>query len=127
VAGVAGSDDPLRPEYFYPDAACTPETCELNIGFISSPDGGANWGSSTALVGPMRLADIAPTSQGPMVGDYISTSFNIAGTATTAFAIGSPHTGSVFDEDIFAPTSTLPVASAAQATRPATSTGAAAG
>jgi hypothetical protein len=113
--------------YFYPDAACTPETCELNVGFISSPDGGAHWGASIALAGPMRLADIAPTSQGSMVGDYISTSFNSGGTATTTFAIGNPHTGNVFDEGMFAPTSTLPVASAAQATRPATTTGAAAG
>ena len=100
--------------YFYPDAACTPATCQLNVGFISSPDGGANWGASTELAGPMRLADIAATSQGPMVGDYISTSFNAAGTATTVFAIGSPHTGNVFDEGMCAPTTPLPVASAAR-------------
>ena len=31
------------------------------------------------LAGPMSLADIAATSQGPMVGDYISTSFNSGG------------------------------------------------
>jgi hypothetical protein len=113
--------------YYYPDASCTPATCELNVGFVSSPDGGASWASSTALAGPMKLADIAATSQGPMVGDYISTSFNAAGTATTAFAVGKPHTGNVFDEGMFAPATPLPVASTAQATHVATSAGAVSG
>ena len=113
--------------YSYPNAACTPATCQLNVGFVSSPDGGATWSTSTQLAGPMSLADIAATSQGPMVGDYISTSFNGSGTAATVFAIGLPHTGDVFDEGMWAPTTPLPVASAAQATRHASSAGAAAG
>jgi hypothetical protein len=113
--------------YFYPDAACTAATCQLDVGFVSSPNGGASWSASTALAGPMSLADIAATSQGPMVGDYISTSFNSTGTAATVFAIGKPHTGAVFDEGMWAPTSPLPVASAAQATRHASSAGAASG
>ena len=75
--------------YFYPNAACTPATCQLDVGYISSPDGGAHWSAPTQLAGPMSLADIAATSQGPMVGDYISTSFNAAGTAATVFAIGN--------------------------------------
>ena len=75
----------------------------------------------------MSLTDIAATSQGPMVGDYISTSFNAAGTATTVLAIGKPHGGTVFDEGIWAPTSLLPVVSAAGATRQASSLGAANG
>lgn len=62
-----------------------------------------------------------------MVGDYISTSFNGSGTATTVFAIGMPHTGTVFDEGMWAPTNPLPVATAAQATREASSAGAATG
>src|SRR4051795_8305301 len=74
--------------YYYPDTTCTPDTCDLDVGFISSPDGGAHWSAPTQLAGPMKLGDIAATSQGPMVGDYISTSFNGAGTAATVFAIG---------------------------------------
>jgi hypothetical protein len=110
--------------YYYPDADCTPDTCELNVGYVSSPDAGATWSGATALAGPMSLSDIADTSQGPMVGDYISTSFNSSGTAATVFAVGNPHTGTVFDEGMWAPTTPLPVASAAQATRQATSAGA---
>jgi hypothetical protein len=113
--------------YFYPNAACTAATCELNVGFASSPNGGATWSARTQLAGPMRLSDIAATSQGTMVGDYISTSFNAAGTAATVFAIGNQHSGNVFDEGMWAPTTPLAVANAAQATLAASSTGAASG
>ena len=53
--------------YFYPTAACS-GACQLEVGFISSPDGGAHWGTATQLAGPMALSQIAQTSQGPMVG-----------------------------------------------------------
>jgi hypothetical protein len=57
-----------------------------------------------------------------MIGDYISTSFSGA-TATTAFAAGRPPTTLVFDEAMYAPTSPLPVATVANATRTASSRG----
>jgi hypothetical protein len=113
--------------YFYPNAACTPSTCALTVGYVSSPDGGGHWSAPTQLAGAMSLGDIAATSQGTMVGDYISTSFNAAGTAATVFAIGFARTGSVFDEGMWAPSTPLPVATAAQATRAASSAGAAGG
>jgi hypothetical protein len=115
--------------YFYPNAACTLATCRLDVGFVSSPDGGATWSASTQLAGPMSLTDIAATSQGPMVGDYISTSFNSSGSAATVFAIGNRHAAPPppFDEGMWAPTTPLTVATAAQATLPATSAGAASG
>ena len=46
----------------------------------------------------MSLSDIASTSQGPMVGDYISTSFAGGPLAFPVFAIAKPPTGAVFDE-----------------------------
>jgi hypothetical protein len=82
---------------------------------------------SVGLAGPMSVSDIANTSQGAMVGDYISTSFNAAGTAATVIAVGLPHSGNVFDEGMWAPTVPLPVASGGQATRAATTAGAASG
>ena len=72
--------------YFYPNANCG-GACRLEVGYISSPDGGAHWGDPTQLAGPMALSEIALTSQGPMVGDYISTSFS-GGRATTVFPVG---------------------------------------
>jgi hypothetical protein len=110
--------------YFYPQAACA-AACRLEVGFISSPDGGAHWGAPTQLAGPMSLSEIAPTSQGPMVGDYISTSFS-GTTATTVFAVGKQQpTSTTFDEAMYAPTTPLGVATASQATRAARTSGAA--
>jgi hypothetical protein len=108
--------------YFYPDATCA-GGCRLQAGYISSPNGGATWGAPTELTGAMSLSDIAQTSQGPMVGDYISTSIS-GGTATTVIAVGLPHSGSTFDEGMYAPTTKLPIATAAQATRPSSTAGA---
>ncbi len=44
------------------------------------------------------MAWIAQTDQGPMVGDYISTSFAGGPLAFPVFMIAKPPTGSVFDE-----------------------------
>jgi hypothetical protein len=120
---TSGSDADLAlTYYFYPDATCA-GACRLQAGYISSPNGGATWGAPIELTGAMSLADIAQTSQGPMVGDYISTSIS-GGSATTVIAVGLPHTGTVFDEAMYAPTSKLPIASAADATRPSSTAGA---
>jgi hypothetical protein len=74
----------------------------------------------------MSLSDIASTSQGPMVGDYISTSFNASGQAVPVFAIGNAHaSGQPFDEAMYAPAAPLAVASTA--TNPSTSAGAVTG
>jgi hypothetical protein len=108
--------------YYYPDASCT-GGCQLDVGYISSPDAGVHWGASVQLAGPMTLSQIAQTSQGPMVGDYISTSFSSAGSATTVFAVGRPPTTLPFDEAMYAPSSPLPVATVATATRSATTRG----
>jgi hypothetical protein len=107
--------------YFYPDASCS-GGCQLDVGYISSPDAGAHWGAPVQLAGPMTLAQIAQTSQGPMVGDYISTSFSGA-SATTVFAVGLSPTTLPFDEAMYAPISPLPVATVANATRLASSRG----
>jgi hypothetical protein len=85
--------------YSYPNAACTSATCELNVGFISSTDGGSTWSSPTELAGPMSLDWLANTSQGRMVGDYISTSF-VHNDAVPFFAEANPPTGGIFDEAI---------------------------
>jgi hypothetical protein len=66
--------------YFYPVANCgtssTP-ACQLEAAFISSPDGGANWGGGVTLTpAAMSLSWLAFTTQGFMVGDYIGTSFS---------------------------------------------------
>ena len=48
----------------------------------------------------MSLSWLASTNQGPMVGDYISTSFSGAN-AVPVFAVAGPKSGSVFNEAMF--------------------------
>jgi len=86
--------------YFYPNANCTASTCQLDVGFSTSADGGASWTSNTQIAGPMSLNWLANTSQGRMVGDYISTSF-VEAPAFPAVAVASAPTGSTFNEAIF--------------------------
>src|SRR6266446_5651947 len=77
--------------YFYPNANCTAATCQLEVGFSTSADGGATWTSNTQIAGPMTLSWLPNTTQGRMVADYISTSF-VVGPAFPAFAVASAPT-----------------------------------
>jgi hypothetical protein len=61
--------------YFYPTANCTTATCRLDVGFVRSANGGTSWTAQTQLAGPSSLNQLANTTQGLMVGDYLSTSF----------------------------------------------------
>jgi hypothetical protein len=77
--------------YFYPVANCTAATCQLETGASTSADGGATWTQKKQIAGPMTLSWLPNTSQGRMVGDYISTSF-VGGPAFPAFAVASAPT-----------------------------------
>jgi BNR repeat-like domain len=98
--------------YYYPNAACTASTCQLDVGLVSSTDGGQTWTSPVQLAGPLQTAWIANTNQGPMVGDYISTSFS-SGRARPVFASATAPSGGVFAEGMF----TTPAPAASTATR----------
>ena len=84
--------------YYYPVAACNTSTCQLTVGFTSSTDGGATWTQPRRVAGPFNLAWIAQTDQGPMVGDYISTSFAGGPLAFPVFAIAKPPLNGMFNE-----------------------------
>jgi hypothetical protein len=87
--------------YYYPTAACSASTCQLRVGFISSTNGGASWGTATDVAGPMTLSWLANTNQGVMVGDYISTSFGSDGLAHGFFAVANAPSGGIFDEGMY--------------------------
>ncbi len=74
--------------YFYPAAKCSASTCQLDVGFVSSTTGGTSWGASTQLAGPMTLSWLPNTTQGRMVGDYISGSIS-GGLAHGLFAVAN--------------------------------------
>jgi hypothetical protein len=87
--------------YFYPTANCTPATCQLTVGYVSSANGGSTWSAPQTVGGPMSLSQIASTTQGSMVGDYISCSI-VDGKAVAIFAIGrTPATGQAFNEAMY--------------------------
>ncbi len=85
--------------YYYPVANCTMATCALDIGFISSTDGGSTWSTPIQLTGPMKLAWIANTTQGRMVGDYISTSFS-GGKAHPVFSVAKAKLGTKYRQSL---------------------------
>jgi hypothetical protein len=93
--------------YYYPHSACDPTTCQLDVGYVSSANGGSTWSSPTKLAGPMLLSWLAVTNQGRMVGDYISGSY-VRGGVLFVFASASAPAAGVFDESMFAPSEPLP-------------------
>ena len=54
----------------------------------------------------MSIAWLPNTSQGPMVGDYISTSFS-GGTAHPAIEVAAANSGTVFNQATYTPTAGL--------------------
>ena len=86
--------------YYYPVANCTFDTCELNVGFISSSNGGRTWGSPLTLAGPMKLAWLPTTNRRPMLADYISSSYCLH-KAYTVFPVAQPKVGTTFDVAMF--------------------------
>jgi hypothetical protein len=95
--------------YFYPNRSCTAATCQLSVGFVSSTNGGSTWSTPTQVTGPMSLSWIANTSQGRMVGDYISTSVRNGSNAYPVIADAKAPSSSTFDEHMSAPTTGLAV------------------
>jgi hypothetical protein len=95
--------------YFYPTANCTASTCRLDVGYISSVNGGTSWSAATQLAGPMTLSWLPNTSQGRMFGDYISTSVRAGGRAYPIIAVANAPTGTTFDLAMYAPTGGLAV------------------
>jgi hypothetical protein len=87
--------------YFYSNANCSSATCALNVGFISSLDGGTTWAGPTTLAGPMTTTWLPNTFAGLMVGDYSSTAYS-NGKAFSVFALAGSNAGTLFDEPIFA-------------------------
>jgi len=88
--------------YTFPDAACTVATCQLQVAFVTSTNGGASWSQPEVLAGPMSLSWVPETNQGFMVADYISTSFVAGIHARPAFAVASaPDASGAFQQGIF--------------------------
>jgi hypothetical protein len=76
--------------YFYPA-----NSTQLSVGFISSNNAGSTWSAPQTVASGMPSTWAATTSQGRMVGDYISTSYGSDNRAHGVFATASaPTSGS---------------------------------
>jgi hypothetical protein len=71
----------------------------LDVGFISSPDGGRTWSRARRLNAQTMRLDWIAQAGGAMVGDYISTSFT-GGRAIAVFPVAAP--AGRFDQPLFA-------------------------
>jgi hypothetical protein len=92
--------------HYYPNALCSESTCALDVGYVTSQDGGNTWSTPTNLAGPMSLDWLANTKLGRMVGDYVGVTY-AAGKAYPAIAVARANSGTVFDEAIYSTTSPL--------------------
>ncbi len=76
--------------YYYPAGSTN-----LSVGFVSSANAGASWSSPQVIRTGMSPAWAATTSQGRMVGDYISTSYGSDNQAHGVFGSAlAPTSGS---------------------------------
>jgi hypothetical protein len=86
--------------YYYPETNCTAATCQLNVALMYSWNGGFTWSTPRQLAGPMNVSWIANSSQGRMVGDYVSTSF-LNGEAHAVYTAARPPSGSTYDHAMY--------------------------
>jgi hypothetical protein len=97
--------------YFYPNSSCSSTTCQLNVGFISSTNGGSTWSAPTQIAGPMTLSWLPNTSQGRMFGDYISTSVRPGANAFPVIPIAFAPSGGLFNCNMWVPTGGMRIGS----------------
>jgi hypothetical protein len=95
--------------YYYPTAKCTSSTCSLDVGFVTSTDGGTTWTAGKKLAGPMKLAWLPDSDNGPMVADYIGVSY-VNGNPFGVFPAAQAPTGKTLAEAMYTTKAPLPLA-----------------
>lgn len=108
--------------YYYPSSSCEPATCQLEVGYSTSTDGGATWTAPQRLAGPMSVSWFPNTTQGFMVGDYEESPIGFDRRAHPVFAIagppGSGPSGPFFNAHMVSPPGGLPVRDGSRPTVP---------
>jgi hypothetical protein len=98
---VGGTGDTVSVTYYYFPVTNCGSSCQLDVGHISSTNGGTSWSAPTQLAGPMTMSWLPDTSQGLMVGDYMSSSMGSDGNDHPAFVVAHAPSGGVFDQSLF--------------------------
>ena len=94
--------------YYYPVSNCTSSTCQLDVGFTTSVDGGATWTAGAKIAGPMNVGWLPVSDNGPMVADYIGVSY-VNGNPFGVFADAQANVGSTFNEAMVTTKAPLPI------------------
>jgi hypothetical protein len=98
--------------YYFPVSNCTLSTCQLDVGFVTSSDGGATWTAGVQIAGPMKLAWLPYSDNGYMVADYIGVSY-VNGNPFGVFAVAQAPNGKTLLESMFTTKAPLPAAGSA--------------
>jgi hypothetical protein len=61
--------------YYYPMASCG-NSCQLEVGFTTSQNGGKTWTAGKHLAGPMQLSWLPQSQNGLMVADYLAVAYS---------------------------------------------------
>ena len=99
--------------YFYPVSNCSASSCQLEVGFVTSTDGGSTWTGGAKLAGPMKLAWLPVSDNGPMVADYIGVSY-VNGNPFGVFAVAQANKGSTLAESMYTTKAPLPAPGSAE-------------
>ncbi|MBZ5706247.1 MAG: glycoside hydrolase [Acidobacteriia bacterium] len=91
--------------YYYPVSQCG-NSCQLDVGFVLSDDGGNTWTAGKQLAGPMQLSWLPNTFSGLMVADYLSTSY-VNGNPFGVFVVARAPSGGVLNQAAFTTTTPL--------------------
>jgi len=83
--------------YYYPQANCSDSTCQIDVGFTTSQDGGKTWTAGKQLAGPMKISWLPNTFSGPMLADYLSSSY-VNGKAFGAFMVAKAPSGGLLKQ-----------------------------
>ena len=83
--------------YYYPQANCNDSTCQIHVGFSTSQDGGKTWTAGKNLAGPMKISWLPASQNGPMLADYLSSSY-VNGKAFGVFMVAKAPSGGLFNE-----------------------------
>lgn len=94
--------------YYYSNTNCSLSTCQLNVGFTTSIDGGATWTAGAKLGGPMSVSWLPVSDNGPMLADYIGVSY-MNGSPFGVFPGALPPSGSTLNEAMYTTRNPLPV------------------
>ena len=85
--------------YYYPQANCN-NSCQLNVGFTASSDGGQTWSAGTFLAGPMNPNWLPQSQNGLMVADYLGVAF-AKGNPYGIFAAAKAPSGGLLNEAMY--------------------------